>query len=67
GRGVLAEYITGTVLGALSVAVPADAAAAGELARHAATLMEAARRLSDALAATRYEPLEGRTRSQWHP
>ncbi len=57
----------GAVLGALSVAVPADAAAAGELARHAATLMEAARRLSDALAATRYEPLEGRARSQWHP
>jgi len=47
--------------------IPADAAAAGELARHAATLMEAARRLSDALAATRYEPLEGRARSQWHP
>jgi hypothetical protein len=29
--------------------------------------MEAARRLSDALAATRYEPLEGRARNLWHP
>lgn len=56
------------VLGALSVAVPADAAANAELQRHAATVVEAALRLSQTLAAARHCPCGGPPpQGRWHP
>jgi len=58
----------GGILGAVSIAVPANTNAAAELSRHTATLVEAARRLSETLATTRHASHEGPAlRSHWHP
>lgn len=58
----------GSVLGAVSIAVPADAQATTELARHAQDLVETAQRLTQTLAAASYAADDGRTlRSYWHP
>ncbi|KAF1041805.1 IclR family transcriptional regulator [Xylophilus sp.] len=58
----------GGVLGAVSIAVPADAGAAAELSRHAQPLVETAQRLSQTLAAARYASDDHPAlRSHWHP
>jgi len=58
----------GEALGALSVAAAAAPAASHELARHAAALVESARRLSATLAATSWLPAGGHALpGRWHP
>ena len=55
------------VLGALSLAVPACQAASTELLRHADAVVNAALRLSQTLAATRYGQSEAPIQGHWHP
>lgn len=56
------------VLGALSITVRAEAAAAEELERHAPIVVASAARLSQTLAASRYFPGDkGSLRGFWHP
>jgi DNA-binding IclR family transcriptional regulator len=57
-----------TVLGAMSLVVPADTKAVEELERHAPALVEAAQQLSRALASASFKAQEGLAlRGSWHP